>query len=909
MSRMEGLRLPRYGRFLQGLCVSLLLLISWTVEAVTWQTVNPSPQGNDLNGIVADANQYVAVGNKGVILTSTDGATWVLHESGTRQNLTAVTYNGNANTPLFIAVGSAGTILKSSDGVTWQSEISGTNRTLHGVGWSSTKALFLVVGDGGTVLTSPDGVIWTAQFSGVGLSLRNVLWDGNQFLVGGDRAPVGGGTAILTSPDGVQWTSHALTRTINGNPIPDNITNGVRAIASNGAATPTLVATGNSGLVLISTDGGVTWNLQSIATTNTLTDVLWDGNKFIAVTGRGTLFTSSNGINWTAVDYVKNASNSTGLRNWLHALIKKGTQIVAVGQDGVILTTSDSINWTSRQTGPDKTLFDITTNASVQVAATQMIAVGQDGYILSSTDGVTWTRQTSNSVNNFYRVLWDGTRYLAMGNIGLDWKGTAWLSPVELDPATGQPKIDPATNKQIPLTQMILSSTNGVTWTVLDPVQVTPITPPPNTLTRGNINYALRDVAWDGQQYVAVGRKLETQIVTDNTVNPPVETTTVLDAGVILTSADAVTWTERQAQASTNQDFNGIVWSPARSQFVAVGNAGLIRTSTDAVTWSIQTSNTSNTLFDVDWDGTRYVAVGDGGTIIQSTDGVAWSEVQNALTTARLKGIRWTGTHFLAVGEQGTILSSKDGLDWIDQDSRSDRPLNSIAVLGGRNVVLGYGGTILNTSSLFSVDRLQLSNAKVGVFYQATLTAREGTATNWTVTGLPAGLTLDGTSGVISGTPTQAGAFTLNVQVTDNSVPAVSASRSLLLTVDKGDQTINFTTVSSATDGQRVALSATATSNGPVTFVSSPQYVCQISGSDVLFVSGGICSIKAEQLGNANYKAAPAIVLNVSVNDSKPVPPASQASGALLDSRILFLLSIFLVIHFCRRVHRHTRLF
>ncbi|RMH20709.1 MAG: hypothetical protein D6698_03680 [Gammaproteobacteria bacterium] len=273
----------------------------------------------------------------------------------------------------------------------------------------------------------------------------------------------------------------------------------------------------------------------------------------------------------------------------------------------------------------------------------------------------------------------------------------------------------------------------------------------------------------------------------------------------------------------------------------------------------------------------------------------------------RLKRVRWTGTHFLAVGEQGVILSSQDGLDWIDQDSRSDRVLNSVTELTGKIVAVGYGGTVLNANSLLSVDRILLPNARFGASYQATLLAREGTAPySWSATGLPPGLTLNSTTGVISGTPTQAGEYLLHVKVSDSSGFAVSASRTLALTVDKADQTISFTTVSSASDGQRLTLNATATSNGPVTFVSAPQFVCKISGNSVIFVSGGICSIKAEQLGNANYNAAPAVVRNISVNDSKPVPPASQATGAALDSRALFLLSIFLIFHLCRQVrYRH----
>src|SRR2546426_1054068 len=49
----------------------------------TWLWRNPLPTGNYVNGIAYGNGQFVAVGNLGTILTSTDGTNWVLRESGT----------------------------------------------------------------------------------------------------------------------------------------------------------------------------------------------------------------------------------------------------------------------------------------------------------------------------------------------------------------------------------------------------------------------------------------------------------------------------------------------------------------------------------------------------------------------------------------------------------------------------------------------------------------------------------------------------------------------------------------------------------------------------------------------------------------------------------------------------------
>ena len=67
-----------------------------------------------------------------------------------------------------------------------------------------------------------------------------------------------------------------------------------------------------------------------------------------------------------------------------------------------------------------------------------------------------------------------------------------------------------------------------------------------------------------------------------------------------------------------------------------------------------------------------------------------------------------------------------------------------------------------------------LSNGSPSVFYSVTLAATGGLAPySWTITqgALPNGLTLNATSGVISGTPTDVGTSTFTVQVADGRPP------------------------------------------------------------------------------------------------------------------------------------------
>ncbi len=77
-----------------------------------------------------------------------------------------------------------------------------------------------------------------------------------------------------------------------------------------------------------------------------------------------------------------------------------------------------------------------------------------------------------------------------------------------------------------------------------------------------------------------------------------------------------------------------------------------------------------------------------------------------------------------------------------------------------------------------------LPSGTVSQPYSATVTATGGTTPySWSATGLPKGLTLNSATGVLSGTPTKAGTFTVAVKVADSSKPTGKATATLTLTV------------------------------------------------------------------------------------------------------------------------------
>lgn len=117
-----------------------------------------------------------------------------------------------------------------------------------------------------------------------------------------------------------------------------------------------------------------------------------------------------------------------------------------------------------------------------------------------------------------------------------------------------------------------------------------------------------------------------------------------------------------------------------------------------------------------------------------------------------------------------------------------------------------------------AVTTTSLPNGTVGTAYSQTLAASGGAgALAWSISAgtLPAGLSLNASTGAITGTPTAIGVSNFTVKVTDHGSPALNATKALSITIVPAPLAI--TTSSLATGAAAEAYSATVAATGGTT--------------------------------------------------------------------------------------------
>ena len=391
-----------------------------STDGTNWSEIDVSSLGlRALNSICysEELELFIAVGNNGFIIKSSDGINWTTVSSNTSRNLYDVAYFDESK--LFVAVGDV-TILTSSDGINWN------NLTINGISinkisYSNISKIFTIVGDDGKIGYSYDLTNWTLIGNKIGNCLETI------YIPKMNKYVVLGGDKIYATSDFINWElSNGVSSLIDM--TYSNKLDLLVIVSSSTYYTPTdfpnisahtipynvsahsvcyseelelFVMVGESGAILTSTDG-TNWTQQNSNTNVNLNKVYYFSEKEMFVAIGKTILTSTDGINWTqryttldfSIDVLNSMCYSKNLD--LFVVIVNSSDYSNVG----VITSSDGINWSELISLKDFAgahyLYSITYSEKLGL----FMIVGTSGTLLISSNIINWNIVDSNVSNS-----------------------------------------------------------------------------------------------------------------------------------------------------------------------------------------------------------------------------------------------------------------------------------------------------------------------------------------------------------------------------------------------------------------------------------------------------------------------------------------------------------------------------
>jgi hypothetical protein len=619
-----------------ALLLAVALLSASPCSGMTWRWSNPTPHGNDVYGMAWNGYLSVQVCDDGQVYTGTDFLGWTPRNSGTTNDLEAVTFFGNR----IVIVGAYGTVGYSDDGVNFTTTNLNTANWLVGVAASSN--LVVAVGDTAVIYTSTDGANWHYQGQAPGYNgadwLLSVAWGAGVFVATGE------GGYVATSPNGTNWTSRTSGTS-------DDLTC-VSYVSNAPGAFPATAfyAVSYEGQAFYSTNNGNAWKMVPIASN---TNMFWtvaanDTTGLVAGDSDAYLGTGMAAGDWRKQSdpaLVVTEGVPVPAWNYYAAMWDSTNSLYRVaGDDGMMVDgtpTNGVYAWPMQYDSSRNLLWEVT------LAGGLYVAVGEHAGIMTSDNGGDWSieyvpQTNSVSISNTVFFCVGGTTNLliAAGTSGSLAVSPNLLATVMLTNADGS-----LSTNQV--------GTMGIFWYSL---------PAPTTNDLAGLCVFSNNFFLSGS------------------------------SATLLRSADGTNWTS--VPVPVTADLAGLAAST--NLMVVVGDSGTILTSPDGNNWTSRASGTTSGLLRVRYLNGAFLAVGENGAILRSTNGTSWSAATSGTTNWLNDAVMVTNTCYV-VGNNGTVLASTNFADWTNVGCITYQSLYGAATQNGQLVAVGLEGTILRS--------------------------------------------------------------------------------------------------------------------------------------------------------------------------------------------------------------------
>jgi photosystem II stability/assembly factor-like uncharacterized protein len=676
---------------------------------------------------------FILAGRQGSIIYSLDGYQW--NHSRTPSTNALHDIEANHSQTVLIAVGENGTILRSVDhGKTWQqtvislpTEVDVSVTRLNTVVYSHKENVWLAAGTQNTILrSSDDGLTWKLVSFNTRVDQLEILnlfieKQSGDVLFSAQHATIG-----HSRNGGESWEIKKHDLKASGSYIPH--------IVDFHQYNNTLIATADSGRLLISKNAGLSWKIVTVPTAGYFTDSAYDSkNNTIALTtqmgeiaisrdeGNTWNLTSFNVTNWPSRDIPL-------LSNIIYD--ENSQSFLAVGNSGVIARSNDGgESWFADIYKP---LFNLSVTSLLHdTKYNKFVIAGFGGSIaISKPLGATkrpldnWTTIRPGIDQYIRKVLHlpHSSTFIAVGQLGSVWRseddGKSWKF-IDIDyPLQNQPPHlrdivqDPVTQALIaagPAGSIIHSSDNGLSW---------------KSVYQGELQ--------KGEAF--------TQLLYDKE-HKRYYTIEVLYRSVYQSSDNGLNWSKIANIESGGRNLWHGVYSKELDLIMVIGEKGGIALSRDAgYTWKMATTHVSADLYGAYIDPNEGVllAVGESGVILRSENGTEWQTVKSGTTSSLRRVIKDHDSNTLiAFGQNGTIIRSTDGGKiWLSAKTPEyagelrtafiDYRSNNLIVVGREGGILCSSNSGVSWSLIKSHTRQHFRSATINPKTGTIISAGEG---------------------------------------------------------------------------------------------------------------------------------------------------------------------------------------
>ncbi|MCA0389024.1 MAG: T9SS type A sorting domain-containing protein [Bacteroidetes bacterium] len=360
-----------------------------------------------VNSVSFNGSKGIATSWGGVAWSSDGGATWA-NSSDDVFDFNGAIFLSSSDAVAFTGIEQ---IKFSSDaGQAWSNIATSGSLALTNAA-SNLSGNGIILGSSGIQYnTINSGENWTKSSTSISSgTLRSITCNGSNILATGDN-----GQVIRSTNGGTSFTSATVAGGITIQDI--KFTNSTTAYLVAGAS------------IYKSTDAGGTWNVSHAYASTTFYEIsFFDDNNGIAVGTSGkTSYTTNAGTSWNNVVYTPTFT--------IYTITTSGSSTAfASGDNGKILKTTDKgASWTNSNTitGPINSVFSID--------GVNVWAVGNFGNIFKSPDaGANWSPVTSGTTSHLQSVRFsDSQNGIIVGNLGFTLKttngGLTWTGTMQM---------------------------------------------------------------------------------------------------------------------------------------------------------------------------------------------------------------------------------------------------------------------------------------------------------------------------------------------------------------------------------------------------------------------------------------------------------------------------------------------